>query len=93
MQQRVAPPRPLGQRIDVDIDNVSVICQREPLLKYLLLRADSGTTTRRPMPSKGQCNAARSTVDVEHHPAHYFYYQVLIVQPTDFSSAVETDSD
>ncbi len=27
LQQRVAPPRPLGQRIDVDIDNVSAICR------------------------------------------------------------------
>ncbi len=45
------------------------------------------------MPSKGQCNAARSTVDVEHHAARYFYDQVLIDRPTDLSFPVETDSD
>jgi hypothetical protein len=77
MQQGVAPPRPLGQRINIDIDNVSTICQTEPLLKYLLPHTDWHKQRRR-MPSKGQCNAARSTVDVEHHAAHYFYDQVLI---------------
>jgi hypothetical protein len=44
------------------------------------------------MPSKGQHNATRSTVDVEHHAARYSYDQVLIVQLTDWSFAGETDS-
>ncbi len=71
MQQSITPPGPLGQGIDIDIDNVSAICQTEPLLKYLLPSADSGITTRRRRPPKGQCNAPRSAVEVEHHPVLY----------------------
>jgi hypothetical protein len=51
MQQSVAPPRPLGQGINIDIDNVSAICQTEPLLKYLLPSTDSGTRQQ-----EGECH-------------------------------------
>ena len=51
MQQSVAPPRPLGQGINIDIDNVSAVCQTEPLLKYLLPNADS-----RHKQQEGECH-------------------------------------
>jgi hypothetical protein len=47
MQQSVAPPRPLCEGINIDIDNVSAICQTEPLLKYLLPSTDSGTSNKK----------------------------------------------
>jgi hypothetical protein len=47
MQQCIAPPRPLGQGINIDIDNVSAIFQTEPLLKYLLPKTDFGTNNKK----------------------------------------------
>jgi hypothetical protein len=44
-----------------------------------------------PASTKGQCNAARSTVDVEPFAARYFYDQVLINQPMDLSFGGDTD--
>jgi hypothetical protein len=47
MHQGVAPPRPLGQRIDIDINNVSTIFQIRPLLKYLLPNTDFRTNNKK----------------------------------------------
>jgi hypothetical protein len=93
MHQCVAPPRPLGQRINIDIDNVSAICQPEPLLKYLLPMTNSGTNNKKANGVKRSMQRGAIHADVNHHAAHYFYDQVLINQPTDLNFAVETDSD